>query len=75
MSRKEEILTILDGVKTLVIALLSALFGLLGYTVINYKSLDITQIVAMGVGGIFLLAVLSILLKLYIRKLKQLRDL
>lgn len=75
MSKKEEILTILDGIKTLIVTFLSALFGVLGYSVINYDKLVTFQAIVIAIATISLLLIVSILLKIYIKKAKQLRDL
>lgn len=75
MSRKEEILAILDGIKTLVVAFLSALFGVLGYSVINYEKLATAQAIVIALATVFLLVIVSILLRVYMKKARQLRDL
>lgn len=75
MSQKEEILNLLDGLKALIITCLTGLFGMLGYTVINYKELDLIQSVIIGIGCIVLISLISVSLKVYLKKLKILRDL
>ena len=75
MSQKDEILNLLDGLKALIITCLTGLFGILGYAVINYKNLDVLQSIAMGIGGVLLLTVVSFSLKVYIKNLRKLRDL
>lgn len=75
MSKKDEIIAILDGIKTLIVTFLSALFGVLGYSVINYDKLVTFQAIVIAIATISLLLIVSILLKIYIKKAKQLRDL
>ncbi len=75
MSKKEEILNLLDGLKALIITCLTGLFGILGYAVINYKSLDELQSAAMGIGSVLLFTIVGFLLKVYLRNLRKLRDL
>lgn len=75
MSKKDEIIAILDGIKTLIVTFLSALFGVLGYSVINYDKFVTFQAIVIAIATISLLLIVSILLKIYIKKAKQLRDL
>lgn len=75
MSRKDELLNLLDGLKALIVTCLTGLFGLLGYTVINYEKFNIFQNIAIGIGGFILLNLIFFSIKFYIKNLKALRNL
>lgn len=45
MSRKEELKTMIDLYKALLLSFLTALFGILGYTFINYDDFTIAKII------------------------------
>lgn len=58
MSQKDRVKTMLDFLKAVIIALLSALFGVFGYAIINYESLDLVR----GIGGVLPYSVFGIVL-------------
>lgn len=61
MSKKEKIKAKLDLFKTLIVTLLTALFGILGYAVLNYQ--NFTKVISVAVAiGIFVLLLGLILL-------------
>lgn len=72
MSKKEKIKAMLDFYKSLILALLTALFGVLGYTFINYEkySLENTYIVIAVV--VFLLITIAILIKSFLKEVNKL---
>ncbi len=75
MAQKDEILSILQILKILIISCLIGLFLVLSYTVIKYKTLNIVQIISIEVGGVLLFSAIFILLNLYLNKSRRLRDL
>lgn len=68
MSRKERVKTTIDIVKAIILALMTALFGIFGYIVVHLYSLKLMQVL-MIVGGIIILAVFFYLAIKYLKKL------
>ena len=72
MSKKEKIKVLIDFYKAIIIAFMTALFGVLGYTFINYKDYGFweTAIVALCVVGI--IATLTVLVSLFVKEVNKL---
>ena len=70
MSKKDEVVYLLDGLKALIVTCLTGLFGMAGYTLINYKSLDTIQSVIIAIGGVLLIVLISVSLKVFHKNLK-----
>ncbi|WP_143428787.1 hypothetical protein [Helicobacter sp. 11S02596-1] len=72
MSRKEKIKLTIDLFKAIILALLTGLFGIFGYAVIHYKSIDTIQLIAIILGvGIIVLA-FYLIVRYIIRQLDEL---
>lgn len=72
MSRKERVKTMLDMLKALIIAFLTALFGLFGYAVINHEKLDTIRALGVVFGAIVLIVFLILSIALFFRELDEL---
>lgn len=72
MSRKEKIKAKIDLFKTLIVTTLTALFGVLGYTVLNYRSFDVIISMAVAVGVLILMFALVFLAKSFSKELDNL---
>lgn len=68
MSRKERVKTTIDIVKAIILALMTALFGIFGYIVVHLYSLKLMQVL-MIVGGVVILAIFFYLAIKYLKKL------
>lgn len=76
MSKKERINSTINILTALIIAILTALFSMLGYAVINHNILNNDKIILVSfiVGIILLLASLFIFALFLIKNLKKLGD-
>ncbi|TLD86682.1 MULTISPECIES: hypothetical protein [Helicobacter] len=72
MSRKERVKIMLDMLKAIIIAFLTALFGLFGYAVINYEKLDMVRALGVVFGAIVLIAFLILSIALFFKELDEL---
>lgn len=72
MSRKERVKTMLDMLKAIIIAFLTALFGLFGYAVINYEKLDMVRALGVVFGAIILIVFLILSIALFFKELDEL---
>lgn len=68
MSQKEQVKATIDILKAVILALMTALFGIFGYIVVHLYSLKFMQII-MIVGGIAILAIFFYLAIKYLKKL------
>lgn len=74
MSKKERIKTEIDVLKALILAFLTAIFGVCGFAFINYQKINIFQGIVIAVGILSLFCILYILLKRVIKNLNQLEE-
>lgn len=72
MSKKERIKVMLDMLKAVIIAFLTALFGLFGYAVIHYENLDMIRAIGVAFGAIILIIFLIISIILFFKELDKL---
>ena len=70
MSRKERVLTSIDLVKTAIVILATAIFGLIGYAGVNFRQIEPILFIIIGVG----LAILAVFVYLIVRYLARLLD-
>ncbi|WP_297192393.1 hypothetical protein [uncultured Campylobacter sp.] len=75
MSQKERIKAEIDVLKALILAFLTAIFGIFGFTLINYQKINLLQGIGIIIGLFFLLAVLYLIAKRIIKNLNKLEDL
>lgn len=73
MSQKEHIKAEIDVLKALILAFLTAIFGIFGFTLINYQKINLLQGIGIIIGLFF--AVLYLIAKRIIKNLNQLEDL
>ncbi len=71
MSRKERNKIILDFIKALVIALLSAIFGIFGFLVINLSSVELMQVVFALIGAFVVILAIVLIIKYAFVLLKE----
>lgn len=57
MSKKERIKAKLDLLKVLIVAILTAFFGIISFTAIHYKTLDYVLSICVTVGIVILLLI------------------
>ena len=72
MSKKEKVKTTIDIIKGGVFALLSALFGIFAFIVINVTTINVFQVVACVFGVVIITIFLWILIRYLLKNLKKL---
>ena len=75
MSQKERIKLEIDVLKALMLAFLTAIFGIFGYSVLNYNRIDWIQGVFIALGVVFSCVLLYIFSKRIYKILKQIEEL
>ena len=75
MSKKEKIKFILDFAKALTFALLTALFGIFAFIVVNIEKLNNFQMIASAFGIIVIVIFFYFLIRYMVKKLKDLEAL
>ena len=75
MSRKERIKLEIDILKMLIIAFLSAIFGIFGYCVLNYSHINLIQSLFIALGIILSFIALFLLSKRIYKILKEIEEL
>lgn len=72
MSRKDRIKAKLDLLKLLIVAFLTALFGVVSFTALNYKNFDLLLTVLVLLGTFSLIIALAYFVKDFNRHLDEL---
>lgn len=72
MSKKESVKAMLDMLKALILACLTALFGVFGYSVINYDNLTWVIGIFVTIGVVILVTLLYIFVKQFFKYLDEL---
>lgn len=75
MSRKERVKTTIDFIKSGVFALLTALFGIFAYIVINIDTINIFQAIACIIGIVIIMIIFFFLIKYLKKNLDELEEL
>lgn len=75
MSNKERIKLEIDVLKALLLAFLTAIFGVFGYSVINYQKIDILQGISIIAGLFILFLIVYFLAKRTIKNLNKIEEL
>ena len=75
MSKLEKTKALIDYLKAITIALLIGLFGMISYLVVNIENLVFIQILLTAIGIFTNMIMLSILIKISIKKINELEDL
>ncbi|SPT70079.1 hypothetical protein [Anaerobiospirillum thomasii] len=75
MSAKERINMLIDVIKSLLTLLITALFAVIGYAVINYKTFDFYQSLMVGLGVFLLLFSVILFVYVIIKYINKLEDL
>ncbi|MDO7253899.1 hypothetical protein [Helicobacter cappadocius] len=74
MSKKDQTKTMIDILKAVMLALMTALFGIFVFTVMNYQKIDMIQGIGIGVGALVLLLFLIIVVAFLAKEIKKLGD-
>lgn len=75
MSQKERIKLEIDILKALILAFLTAIFGIFGYALMNYAKINLLQGIGGFVGLIIIFVALYFVVKRIIKNLKQIEEL
>lgn len=75
MSKVEKCKSTIDLLKSVLISILVALFGMVGYWFVNMQKITILQSIFLGLGIIVALIAVIIATKFIIKKLNELGDL
>ena len=75
MSKKEEVKTNIELLRALILAFLTALFGVCGFAFLQRRELNLYEFIFLAVVVVFLAGVICLCGVLYDRQRKQLRDL
>lgn len=65
--------SLIEFYKAIIIAFMTALFSVLGYTFIHYENFSVKNIFIISFSVVVLLAVLAVFVALFIREIKQTR--
>lgn len=74
MSKKEKNKVILDFIKTALFALLTALFGIFAFLVVNIEKIILVQAIASAVGILIIAGCAYYLFKYLLKLLKELEE-
>ena len=74
MSKKERVKTDLDILKNLLSIVITAIFGLFGYVLVNYSNLDKAQIIIGSVISVILYFALIVLVLQYLKNRRNLEE-
>ena len=74
MSKKDRCKSEIDILKTCLLTILSAIFGIFAYCVIHYHQINLLQSVSIGVGLLILFVFLFFVVKRIIKNLKDIED-
>lgn len=72
MSKKEKIRALIDFYKAIIIAFMTALFGVLGYTFINYKYYTIYDTLAVFLCILGIISALVVFVRLFLKEIDKL---
>lgn len=75
MSQKERIKLEIDILKALILAFLTAIFGIFSYALINYANINLLQGIGGFIGLIIIFIALYFVVKRIIKNLKQIEEL
>lgn len=75
MSKKERTKFSLDLTKSFIFALLTALFGIIAFVVININTINTFQIIASAVGAVVIVVIFFFAIKYLLKKLDELEQL
>ena len=75
MSKKEKIKIEIDILKAIIILCLTALFGIFGYSVVHYQTIDIVQGISIIAGIAILIFACFLLAKRMYKNLKEIEEL
>ncbi|MCI5969434.1 hypothetical protein [Helicobacter sp.] len=75
MSKKDKIKLEVDFLKALLLAFLTAIFGIFGYSVINYNEIDLIRGIFITLGIVLTCVAISLLLKRVYKILKEIEEL
>lgn len=74
MSRKEQVKITIDLIKTGFFSLLTALFGIFAFLVVNFDKISRFQLIVCGIGAFLLIVIFAILLYYLVKNVKKLGE-
>ena len=74
MSVKEQVKTTIDLIKTAFFSLLTALFGIFAFVVVNFNTINTMQMIICGIGASLVIIIFAILLYYLVKNVKKLGD-
>ncbi|ETD25181.1 hypothetical protein [Helicobacter macacae] len=75
MSKKDEIKARISIFQAIIILLITTLFAIFGYTAIHYKEYDLMLVVCTVLACVFLVVMICICVKYFLKYVKKLRRL
>ena len=72
MSKKERVKSDIDTLRNALTIIVTAIFGIIGYAVVNYSNLTMFHLIAGVIISVFLYVALFIVAKLYLKSRKEL---
>ena len=75
MGKKDEIKAKISFFQTIIAIIISTLFAIFGYTAIHYKEFDLILIISTILASLFLMIMLGIFVKFFLKYVKKLRGL
>ncbi len=75
MSKKDEVKAKISFFQTIIAIIISTLFAIFGYTAIHYKEFDWILIVSTILASLFLMIMLGVFVRFFLKYVKKLRGL
>ena len=75
MGKKDEIKAKISFFQTIIAIIISTLFAIFGYTAIHYKEFDLILIISTILASLFLMIMLGIFVRFFLKYVKKLRGL
>ena len=75
MGKKDEVKAKISFFQTIIAIIISTLFAIFGYTAIHYKEFDLILIISTILASLFLMIMLGIFVKFFLKYVKKLRGL
>lgn len=75
MGKKDEVKAKISFFQTIIAIIISTLFAIFGYTAIHYKEFDLILIVSTILASLFLMIMLGVFVRFFIKYVKKLRGL
>lgn len=75
MGKKDEVKAKISFFQTIIAIIISTLFAIFGYTAIHYKEFDLILIISTILASLFLMIMLGIFVRFFLKYVKKLRGL